>query len=329
MFDYPINRDKIAQYPLSSRVDSKLLVIRRSSGSIEHRMFKDILDYLEKGDLVILNNTKVLKARLYGVKENGKRVEILLIKKLSSDTWSVMTRGIRKGRVFFSVGGSAEIYREDDKKLAKFYGKKPDELMEIIGEIPLPPYIKRKSEEFDQRRYQTIYANKNGSIAAPTAGLHFDKELLNNMEQKGIIVKYITLHVGPGTFRPIRTTNIEEHKMDEEDYEIYRDTANTYREVRASKGRVIAVGTTVTRTLESAFFEGGIRWGRGSTSLFIYPGYRFRAVDGIITNFHLPKSSPLLLASAFAGIELLKRAYKEAMELNYRFFSYGDAMLII
>jgi len=345
-FDYRMSKERIAQYPLRERDSSKLLVMQRDSGEFEHVIFRDIVDYLNRGDVLILNDTKVFPARLFGVKPSGGKVEILLLKELYRNKWEALVKGLRKGRVLLSANIIAYVSRSNGASTSVEFksntseaGFKPDPLPDIktilhkIGVIPLPPYIKRQTVSSDKEQYQTVYANKEGAVAAPTAGLHFTKKLISIMKDKGISVKKITLHVGYGTFKPVTVDDIDEHNMDEEYYEIPPATAHAINSARSEGRRIIAVGTTVTRALESAahatLSEGIITQGTGKTSIFIYPGYQFKVIDALITNFHLPKSTPMILTSAFAGLDNLKKSYVEAQQAGYRFFSYGDAMLIL
>ncbi|MGB9627437.1 MAG: tRNA preQ1(34) S-adenosylmethionine ribosyltransferase-isomerase QueA [Thermodesulfobacteriota bacterium] len=337
-FHYFLPPSLIAQYPSPKRGSSRLMVLRRDLGIIEHRVFEEIPSLLTPGDLLILNDTRVLPVRLIGEKETGGRVEILLIlsENGKGEEYEVLLKGSKKvrpgARIQFTGEFSAEIKEvKDGRAKVTFFG--PCNVMEMIkkiGHIPLPPYIKRKDETLDRERYQTVYAEKEGSIAAPTAGLHFTRSLLHALKRKGVQIAYLTLHIGIGTFSPVKVKNVEDHQMEGEWVDISEKTAQEVQDTKKRGGRVIAVGTTTTRALESfAKGEGGLRPGRGITSLFIYPPFQFRVIDGLITNFHLPKSTLLMLVSAFAGREFLMRAYQEAIEKKYRFYSYGDAMLIL
>jgi S-adenosylmethionine:tRNA ribosyltransferase-isomerase len=345
-FDYQISKEHIAQYPLTERDSSKLLVIHRESGKFEHLIFRDIVSYLDPGDILILNDTKVFPARIFGVKPSGGKVEILLLKELRRNKWEALVKGLQEGKVLLSGDVLAYVSRSDGASARvefKFNtvgaGLKPahapdiKDLLHKIGTMPLPPYIKRQTVSSDKEQYQTVYANKEGAIAAPTAGLHFTAQLLSIIKEKGVSVEKVTLHVGYGTFKPVIVHDINEHNMDEEYYEIPLTTAHAINHARSEGCRVIASGTTVTRALESAANAEGpggvISPGAGKTSIFIYPGYQFKVIDALITNFHLPKSTPMMLTSAFAGLNILKRSYDEAQNAGYRFFSYGDAMLII
>ncbi|MBQ9707830.1 MAG: tRNA preQ1(34) S-adenosylmethionine ribosyltransferase-isomerase QueA [Firmicutes bacterium] len=343
-FDYYLPEELIAQKPADKRDCSRLLVVHRDSGKTEHKHFYDILEYLRPGDLMVLNNSKVLPARLFGVKEEtGAKVEFLLIKRISGDDWETMVRPGRRlkpgDRVVFSEHPllKAEItgYGDDGTRIARFeYDGIFMERLEEVGSMPLPPYIQRESIEDDKDRYQTVYCRDEGSVAAPTAGLHFTKELLAAAEAKGVELVYVTLHVGIGTFRPVKVDNIEEHSMHFEEYSIDANSAAAINRAKREGRRIISVGTTSTRTVESAAFydeEAGcmqVKAGEGSTDIFIYPGYEFKIVDSLITNFHLPKSTLLMLISALYDREKILEVYEEAIREKYRFFSYGDAMFI-
>jgi S-adenosylmethionine:tRNA ribosyltransferase-isomerase len=344
-FDYKLPPSLIAQYPPPQRGDSRLMVLHRSKGTIQHRDFRDILDYFHPGDLLVMNNTRVLPVRLIGKKESrtdpasgGGRCEILLIPSWNGarGTWEVLIKGARKikrgARIQFGKDLFGEVKEVKDGK-GKICFPGQGEVMEIlqrIGHIPLPPYIKREDEPLDKDRYQTIFAEKDGSIAAPTAGLHFNHSLLQSLKNEGVSTVWITLHIGIGTFAPVKVKNIEDHTMGAEWIEISEETAKEIEETKQRGARVIAVGTTTTKALESfSDNEGRVKPGENLSSLFIYPPYRFRVIDGLITNFHLPKSTLITLTSAFAGKDLLMKAYGEAVEKKYRFYSYGDAMLIL
>lgn len=338
-FDYILPEELIAQHPTDKRDESRLMVIDRSTGELSHKHFYDILDYLNPGDCLVMNNSKVLPARLFGVKEHtGAKVEFLLIKRIEGDLWEAMVRPGKRlhpgDRVSFGDGAlTAEIieHSEGGTRIVKFeYEGVFLELLEQLGKIPLPPYIERESDIKDKDRYQTVYCKEEGSVAAPTAGLHFTEELLKRAEEKGVKLAYVTLHVGIGTFRPVKCETIEEHRMHFEEYHIDEENANIINEMKRAGGRIISVGTTSTRTMESAADEDGtIAPGSGSTGIFIYPGYRFKVVDCLITNFHLPKSTLLMLVSALYNRENIISAYNEAVAQKYRFFSYGDAMFIL
>lgn len=333
-FDYPLPKELIAQYPESERTSSRLLVLRRNQSRVEHRRFRDISDYLRAGDVLVLNDTRVLPARISAVKPTGGRVDILMVEKLSATVWSCLVNGARKGAAGqkILIGPISAAVRYDGETWKLEFPTKTDinEVLRDHGRMPLPPYIRRNqngtaSSDFD--RYQTVYAEKLGSIAAPTAGLHFSHDLLHNLRKQGIIIVHITLHIGIGTFFLIKKEKIEDHEMHREWYSIDRSTVGVIEQVRAAGGRIIAVGTSAVRTLETVFSREG-QATSGYSDLFIYPGYQFKIVDMILTNFHLPRSTPLLLASAFAGKDKLLAAYSEAMREGYRFYSYGDAMLI-
>lgn len=333
-FDLP--EELIAQYPLSERQNSKLMVLDKESGEIEHKIFKDITENLNDGDCIVLNNTRVLPARIFGYRENtGGKVEILLLNKIEDKTWETLVKPGKKAKI-----GSKLIFKENILKaevidikeggtrVLKFeYEGIFEEILDEIGEMPLPHYIKDKLE--DKERYQTVYSEHQGSAAAPTAGLHFTKELLDKIKSKGVKIAYITLHVGLGTFRPVKAENILEHKMHSEYYEIDSENASIINNVKKNNGNIIAVGTTSTRTLESACDENGLlKPCSGWTDIFIYPGYKFKIVDKLITNFHLPESTLLMLISALAGKENVIKAYEEAIKNKYRFYSFGDSMFI-
>ncbi len=344
-FDYNLPEELIAQYPADRRDHSRLLVVDRETGNTKHKHFYDILEYLNEGDCLVMNNSKVLPARLFGVKEKtGAKIEFLLIKRKEGDIWETMVKPGKKlkpgDHVLFSETPplSAEIldFGDDGTRTVRFdYEKSGESFLEILeklGTMPLPPYIHRESVEMDKERYQTVYndSNKEGSVAAPTAGLHFTEELLAEAAKKGVKLAQVTLHVGIGTFRPVKCEIVEEHKMHFEEYEIDDENALIINETKAAGGRIISVGTTSTRTLESAAdSDGTVKAGVGSTGIFIYPGYRFKVIDSLITNFHLPKSTLLMLISALYEREKILAVYEEAVRENYRFFSYGDAMLII
>ncbi len=342
-FDYTLSKDKIAQYPLNERDSSRLLVIDKTPGKINHSRFKDITKYLIPGDVLVLNNTRVIPARIYGVNPDtsGGKIEVLLLKERRTNVWEALVKGIKQGKVLFKNGITADIVRSNGEAEINFNittrtsELKYDDIkksLDKIGVMPLPPYIKRNADVSDIERYQTVFSKNPGSVAAPTAGLHFTQSLLDKIKEQGVKIATITLQVGYGTFKPVSVNDIENHFMNEESYEISAATANTINRAKEQGRRVIAVGTTATRTLEASAAAGSqskIKAGHGKASIFIYPGYSFRIIDALITNFHLPKSTPMMLTSAFSGLELLKRSYSEALKKNYRFFSYGDAMLII
>jgi S-adenosylmethionine:tRNA ribosyltransferase-isomerase len=343
-FDYNLPIELIAQKPADQREFSRLMVVNRGTGSVEHKHFYDILDYLNKGDCLVLNNSKVLPARLFGMKaDTGAKVEFLLIKRKEGDLWETMVKPGKRLKigdiVEFSEDFKATIKGngEDGTRIVEFdYSGIFMERLEELGSMPLPPYIDRKSDEEDKDRYQTVYCEAEGSVAAPTAGLHFTEELLCKAEQKGIRLAYVTLHVGIGTFRPVKCENVEEHHMHYEEYEIKQENARIINQTIKEGGRIISVGTTSSRTLESAAVMVDGLWYipehenlQGDTDIFIYPGYQFKIVDALITNFHLPKSTLLMLISALYDREEVMNIYKTAVEEKYRFFSYGDAMFII
>ncbi len=330
-FDLP--RELIAQNPSEKRGASRLLVLNRTTGSLSHSMMKDFPDYVQDNTLVVVNNSKVRKARLYGKSETGGMVEFLLTKRIDDTTWlSIVSKKKKqhKGKKYIFPGNSRAVILEEegDLRRIRFSRTVDDEYLDQYGHIPLPPYIKRKDTEKDWIRYQTIYAENPGSTAAPTAGLHFTEEILHSLQNKGVSVVPVTLHVGMGTFIPVRTENIEDHQMHEEEYEISSDSAEQINNAIREGKTILAVGTTSVRTLESAWKEGKVLAGKRSTDIFIYPGYRFKVVNQMLTNFHTPDSSLIVLVSAFAGKEQIKTAYAEAIERRYRFFSYGDAMFI-
>ncbi|GMQ59262.1 tRNA preQ1(34) S-adenosylmethionine ribosyltransferase-isomerase QueA [Vallitalea sediminicola] len=335
-FDFNLPEELIAQDPLKDRSSSRMLVLDKKTGEINHKIFKDIIDYLDKGDCLVLNNTKVIPARLIGSREktHGK-VEFLLLKRLENDNWEVMVKPGRKAkpgdRIEFGNGLlKAEVLKvvEGGNRIARFeYEGIFEQVLDDLGQMPLPPYITHQLE--DQERYQTVYAKHRGSAAAPTAGLHFTPDLLKAVEDKGIKIAYVTLHVGLGTFRPVKVDDILEHTMHSEYYWIEEDAADKINETKKNGGRVIAVGTTSSRTLESVADDNGyLKASKGWTDIFIYPGYNFKVVDTLITNFHLPESTLIMLVSALAGRENVLNAYKVAVDERYRFFSFGDAMLI-
>lgn len=336
-FYYDLPQELIAQEPIYPRDTSRLLVLHKETGNIEHKTFRDILNYLNPGDCLVLNNTKVIPARLYGIKEGTQSsIEFLLLTRKPNDIWEVMLRPGKKakpGSRFIFGGGElvAEVMEivEGGNRLVKFsYEGVFENILDRLGNMPLPPYIKKELK--DKERYQTVYSKHEGSAAAPTAGLHFTDDLLEEIEKKGVKLAYITLHVGLGTFRPVKVTNIEEHKMHSEYYDISRESADMINSSKEKGKRIICVGTTSTRTIESAAdADGIISEKKGWTDIFIYPGYKFKCTDALITNFHLPESTLMMLVSALAGKDKIMNAYKEAVNLEYRFFSFGDAMLII
>ena len=336
-FDYDLNQDLIAQTPLSDRSASKLMIVKRNSMDLEHKHFKDIVDYLHKGDVLVLNDTKVIPARLIGQKEDTQaHIELLLLKDLGIDTWECLAKPQKRLHmgtiVSFGEGKLKaqvlEILDEGIVHVKLLYDGILLEILDELGTMPLPPYIHEQLK--DQDRYQTVYAKNVGSAAAPTAGLHFTKELLKKLEDKGVIVKYVTLHVGLGTFRPVMEENVLDHKMHTEFYIMNKDTADALNLAKEEGRRIIAVGTTSCRTLETVVHnnDGKFVACSGNTNIFIYPGYEFKGINGLITNFHLPKSTLVMLVSAFASKDIIMHAYSEAQRLGYRFFSFGDAMFI-
>jgi S-adenosylmethionine:tRNA ribosyltransferase-isomerase len=354
-FNYKLPEELIAQDPLEDRSSSRLLVLNRSSGEYEHRIFSEIKSFLKEGDCLVLNNTKVIPARLLGEKVNnpactkidahkdktdeyspGARIELLLLKRKENDIWETLVKPGKKARpgtkISFGNGlltGEILDVVEEGNRLVRFsYQGIFEEILDQLGEMPLPPYITH--ELADKNRYQTVYAKYEGSAAAPTAGLHFTQELLEEIKSMGVNIAYVTLHVGLGTFRPVKVDNVLEHHMHSEYYQILQEEADKINAIKKNGGRIICVGTTSCRTVESSSDEDGhLRAGSGDTSIFIYPGYHFKVMDGLITNFHLPESTLLMLVSALAGREHIMDAYQEAVKERYRFFSFGDAMFII
>lgn len=335
-FDYYLPEKLIAQTPLEKRDASRLMVLDKETGKIEHKHFYDIINYLEEGDTLVLNDTKVLPARLIGEKEETKAViEILLLKNIAGDDWECLVKPARRIKVgtvvTFGMGKlKAKCIKEEPEGIRHFtliYNGILMEILEQLGTMPLPPYIHEKLK--DQSRYQTVYAKEIGSAAAPTAGLHFTKKLLGQLKEKGINIAYITLHVGLGTFRPVSVDKVEEHEMHSEYYQMSKETAELLNKTKENNKRIVAVGTTSTRTLETIMTKyNEFRECSGWTNIFIYPGYKYKAIDALITNFHLPKSTLVMLVSALAGRENILSAYKIAVQEEYRFFSFGDAMLI-
>lgn len=336
-FYYDLPQELIAQDPLLDRTSSRLMHVDKNSGNIEHKIFSDVIDYLNEGDCLVINNTKVIPARLFGTREGHEgKVEILLLKRRENDIWESLVKPGKKCKVgtmlVFGDGLlKAEVLEvvEDGNRLIKFYYEGIfEEILDKLGQMPLPPYITHELK--DKTRYQTVYAKHDGSAAAPTAGLHFTNELLEKIEKKGIVIANVTLHVGLGTFRPVKVENILEHHMHSEFYMIEESEALKINKAKEAGKRVISVGTTSCRTLESAATDDGkIQASSGWTDIFIYPGYKFKLIDGLITNFHLPESTLLMLVSAFAGKENIMAAYEEAVKERYRFFSFGDAMILI
>ena len=335
-FYFELPEELIAQDPLEDRSASRLLVLDKETGSTQHHVFKEVIDYLRPGDCLVLNNTKVLPARLMGVKaDTGAAIEVLLLKRKEKDVWETLVKPGKKAkpgtRLVFGDGSlQAEVLEivEEGNRLIQFtYEGIFEQILDRLGEMPLPPYITHKLE--DKNRYQTVYAKYEGSAAAPTAGLHFTDELLNKIVEKGVETAYVTLHVGLGTFRPVKAENLSQHHMHSEYYEVTKEAADKMNHAKASGGRIICVGTTSCRTVESAADENGVvQPGCGNTEIFIYPGYQFKVLDCLITNFHLPESTLVMLVSALAGREQVLAAYQEAIEERYRFFSFGDAMFI-
>lgn len=333
-FDYYLPEELIAQTPLKDRSASRLMVLDRKTGQIEHRIFKDIVNYLDENDVLVLNDTKVIPARLFGVKEDTKaHIELLMLKEMGDDVWQTLCKPARRVRVgtIVTFGDGllkAECIKEEEDGIRYFkmiYEGIFLEILDKLGEMPLPPYIHEHLEDKD--RYQTVYAKNPGSAAAPTAGLHFTKEILDALKAKGVTICYITLHVGLGTFRPVSVTDVTKHKMHSEFYHISQKVADILNNAKKGGKRIVSVGTTSTRTLESAY-DNGFKETSGWTDIFIYPGYEFKAIDAQITNFHLPKSTLIMLVSAFAGKENIMNAYNEAVKEKYRFFSFGDSMFI-
>ena len=335
-FNFELPEELIAQDPLEDRSASRLLVLNKETGETEHKIFKDIIDLVNPGDCLVLNNTKVIPARLLGVKEDtGAHVEVFLLKKLSKDTWETLVKPGKKlkpgARVIFGDGlltaTILDTMEEGIRKVLFEYDGIFEEVLDKLGEMPLPPYITHKLKDRD--RYQTVYARYDGSAAAPTAGLHFTKELLTALEAKGVSIAYVTLHVGLGTFRPVKVDDVANHHMHSEHYIITGEAADIINTTKENGGRVICVGTTSCRTIESAADDTGkVIPGENDTQIFIYPGYSFKVLDALITNFHLPESTLVMLVSALAGKDNIMKAYKEAIDLRYRFFSFGDAMFI-
>lgn len=336
-FDYDLPKELIAQDPLEDRSASRLMVLHRKSGTIEHRVFHDIVEYLRPGDCLVRNNTKVIPARLFGMREDtGATIELLLLKRRENDVWETLVKPGKKARtgtrlVFGDNHLTGEIIDvlEDGNRLIQFhYEGIFEEILDELGQMPLPPYITHKLK--DKNRYQTVYAKYEGSAAAPTAGLHFTEELFQKIEEKGVKVANVTLHVGLGTFRPVKVDDVTKHHMHTEFYRVDQEAADLMNETKKNGGRIICVGTTSCRTIESAADEQGvIHPGQGDTSIFIYPGYKFKMLDALITNFHLPESTLLMLVSALAGKDQIMNAYETAVKEKYRFFSFGDAMIIL
>ena len=335
-FDYDLPEELIAQDPLEDRSSSRLMVLDKKTGEVSHHIFKEIIKYLRPGDCLVLNNTKVIPARLYGVKEGTMaKIEILLLKRKQNDVWETLVKPGKKAKpgtkIIFGDGiltGEVIDVVDDGNRLIQFsYDGIFEEILDKLGQMPLPPYITHQLK--DKNRYQTVYAKYDGSAAAPTAGLHFTKELLNEVKEKGVDIAEVTLHVGLGTFRPVKVDNVLDHHMHSEFYMVSQEAADKINNAKKNGGRIISVGTTSTRTLESAADENGmLHECSGWTDIFIYPGYKFKVIDCLITNFHLPQSTLVMLVSALAGREHILSAYKKAVEEKYRFFSFGDAMFI-
>ena len=336
-FYYDLPEELIAQDPLEDRSSSRLLVLDKKSGAVSHHVFKEIIDYLHEGDCLVINDTKVIPARLIGSKVGtNAKIEILLLKRKSDNTWETLVKPGKKAKVGAKIsfgdglliGEVVDIVEEGNRLIRFTYDGIFEEILDQLGQMPLPPYIHEKLEDRD--RYQTVYAKENGSAAAPTAGLHFTPELLQKIEAKGVKLVYLTLHVGLGTFRPVSVDNVDEHEMHSEFYTLSQEAADTLNSVKAAGGRIVAVGTTSIRTLETIGnkYDGQLQADSGWTNIFIKPGYQFTVVDAFSTNFHLPKSTLVMLVSAFAGRELTLDAYQHAIDQGYRFFSFGDAMFI-
>ena len=335
-FDFYLPEELIAQCPLKERDSSRFMVVDRKTGEIEHKVFHDVIDYLEKGDTLVLNNTRVMPARLIGEKEKtGGKIEFLLLKRIEGDKWECLAKPGKKAKVgaMFTFGEGKlkavvrEIGLEGNRVIEFIYNGIFEEILDELGQMPLPPYIHEKLD--DRERYQTVYSKEKGSAAAPTAGLHFTEDLLEKIREKGVNIAFVTLHVGLGTFRPVKVESIDEHIMHSEYYELDEENAKIINDTKKRGNRVIAVGTTSTRTLETIGNENGeVRAQSGWTNIFIFPGYKFNIVDALITNFHLPESTLIMLVSALAGKENIMNAYKKAVEEKYRFFSFGDSMFI-
>ena len=336
-FYYDLPKELIAQDPLEDRSSSRLLVLHRKSGRVEHRVFTDIVEYLKPGDCLVRNNTKVIPARLYGTRvDTGATIELLLLKRMENDVWETLVKPGKKARqgavISFGDGiltGEIIDVKEDGNRLIQFrYEGIFEEILDQLGQMPLPPYITHTLK--DKNRYQTVYAKYEGSAAAPTAGLHFTEELFQKLEEKGVLVANVTLHVGLGTFRPVKVDDVSKHHMHTEFYQVTKEEADKINKANQAGGRIVCVGTTSCRTIESAADENGVlKPGQGDTDIFIYPGYSFKMMDVLITNFHLPESTLLMLVSALAGKEQVMRVYEEAVQERYRFFSFGDAMIIL
>ena len=329
-FDYHLPEEQIAYHPQDQRQNSRLLLLNKNSGKISHKNFYELPNFLKSGDLLVLNNTKVIPARLYGKRESGKEIEILLVNKLNEKVWECLVKNPKNNdELKFDHGLRGTLSKNESNVWFIEFEKNVDDYIEKYGKMPLPPYINREAQESDKISYQTVYADKKGAIAAPTAGLHFTRELLDQIKSTGVEIEYVTLHVGIGTFKPVKVENIEDHEMHAEFREIPITTSTAINQAKAEGRRVIAVGTTVVRTLESSVSEDSeVIPQTGQTDLFIVPGFEFKVVDALITNFHLPRSTLLMLVSAFSKYEYIFKAYDEAREMGYRFLSYGDAMFI-
>ena len=339
-FDYPLPKKYIAQYPGDKRDQSKLMVVNRKEKTIEHKKFSNIVDHLRKNDLLILNNTKVFPARLFATKDRtDAKVEVFLLRELAENLWEVMVRPARKVRIGNKLVFTPKLVCDvidntvSGGRVVRFESENQAELHSIIDRIgtsPLPPYITRDAEPSDKKRYQTVYATERGAVAAPTAGLHFTQGLINKLVKKGVKIEYITLHIGLGTFRPVQVEDLNRHQMDSEYFEVSPKTAMAINEARKKHRKIVAVGTSTIRALETVVVSGFmVSPKRGWTDKFIYPPYEYKMVDSMVTNFHMPKSTLMMMVTAFADIELLKKAYREAKKHNYRFLSYGDAMIIV
>jgi len=329
-FDYLLPQEQIAYYPLDQRQNSRLLMLKRKSGEITHRKFFELPELLKSGDLLVLNNTKVIPARLYGYRKSGKSIEILLVSKITDKMWECLVKNPKNNEeLLFDGGLRAVLSRTETKDWIIKFEAEVDEYIEQHGKMPLPPYINREAEESDKITYQTVYADLKGAIAAPTAGLHFTSDILDEIKSRGVKIEYVTLHIGIGTFKPVKVENINDHNMHGEYRVISETAASAINEAKAEGRRVVAVGTTVVRTLESSVNEAGkVTASSGQTDLFITPGFEFKVVDALVTNFHLPRSTLLMLVAAFSSYENIFKAYEEAREKGYRFLSYGDAMFI-
>ncbi|MDQ7056767.1 MAG: tRNA preQ1(34) S-adenosylmethionine ribosyltransferase-isomerase QueA [Persephonella sp.] len=331
-FDYHLPEELIAKYPVQPRDMCRLMVLDRKNKTISHRIFRDITEYLQEGDLLVLNDTKVIPARLIGRKKTGAKIEVFLLRQIEGDTWEALIKNMKRLKegqeIVIGKDFSVQLLekKEDGKALIKLLSSDINRAVYKYGHIPLPPYINREDREIDRELYQTVFAKKEGAVASPTAGLHFTEELLKKLEKMGVKKTFITLHVGLGTFQPIKVEDITKHKMHEEFYQIPDETVKLINQAKENRSRVVAVGTTVVRALET-YGKTGKK--EGMSNIFIYPPFNFRIVDTLITNFHLPKSTLILLVSAFAGKDFILRAYREAVKTRYRFFSYGDAMLIL